>query len=226
MKNAFNWPIFTVLALFSFLFYCCGNNEADRQSATQNPPTNDAMSTNIDTAFQQLFEEVNVVKMHLFGTTEAEPTQENYPYTGKIIEEEFMKYLGDGLQPNEVGSVYACYRTEVYNMYILRVPGESVSSNLVLAKWDNATSKLVKLYDLASIKCSEGACQQQDAWLTDLDDDRVLDLVTRSFTNDNGKISGESFAVFAQPTPGNFVKAPDSLAALAPMTSYVPHQKM
>jgi hypothetical protein len=54
----------------------------------------------------------------------------------------------------------------------------------------------------------------------------VLDLVTRSFTNDNGKISGESFAVFAQPTPGNFVKAPDSLAALAPMTSYVPHQKM
>ena len=223
MKNIFNWLIFSVF--FSFVFCCCSNNEGNSSTEQKTMPAN-TIAQNIDTTFQHLFEEVNVVKMHMFGTNELEPKQEDYPYSGKMIEEKFMKYLGEGLQPNEIGSVYACYRTEVYNFYILRVPGKYASSDLVLAKWDNAASKLVKLMDLASIQCDEGLCHQQDAWLTDLDDDRVLDLVIRSLTNDNGKISNETFTVMAQPTPGNFVKAPDSLASLAPMTSYVPHQKM
>ncbi len=159
--------------------------------------------------------------MHLFGTNEAEPTAENYPYVGKPIEEAQMKFLAADLQPNEIGSVYACYRTENNNFYILRVPGKYASSDLVLAKWDAATSKLVKVLGLASLQCDEGLCHQQDAWLTDLDDDRSLELVIRKQTNDNGKISDAAFQVLAQQPPGSFTPAPESLASLAPPTSYV-----
>ncbi len=226
MKNAIKWPSYVAIAMFALLFYCCGKNEANAPGTQQNMPMTDAMHQHIDTTFRNHFEEVNVVKMHLFGTNEADPKQDDYPYAGKIIEEDFMKYLGDGLQPNEIGSVYACYRTEVYNFYILRVPGKYASSNLVLAKWDNATSKLVKVTDLANLQCDEDVCQQQDAWLTDLDDDRVLDLVTRSATINKGAVSDEKFMVYAQPSEGSFTKAPDSLAMLAPQTSYVLYHKM
>lgn len=172
-------------------------------------------------AIQNLFEEVNVVKMHIFGTNDAEPKQDEYPYVGKPVGENELKYLSDDLQPNEIGSIYAIYRTENSNFYILRVPGKYASSNIALAKWDPNASKLVKVMDLATMQCDEGMCHQQDAWLTDLDDDRSLDLIVRSQTNDNGKISDEVFNVFYQQPPGSFTQAPEKLAALAPQTSYV-----
>lgn len=214
----------TALFLFSGLLGCNSEGQAPTEAPAESKKM--AEGQTIDSSFKNMFEEVNVVKMHLFGTNEAEPKVDDYPYTGKKIDDAQLKYLGDGLQPNEIGAVYACYRTEIYNLYILRVPGKYASSDLALAKWDDASQKLVKVMDLANLQCDEGYCLQQDAWLTDLDDDRVLDLVVHSLTNDNGKISDEKFTVYAQPSPGNFTKAPDALASLAPITSYVMHQKM
>ncbi|MBI1227704.1 MAG: hypothetical protein GC192_20895 [Bacteroidetes bacterium] len=226
MKNLIKWPTYLAISISTFLIYSCGGNEANAPEMSHEMPMSDDMHQNIDTTFRNMFEEVNVVKMHLFGTNMADPKQDEYPYTGKPIAEAYLKYLGEGLQPNEIGSVYACYRTEIYNFYILRVPGKYASSDLVLAKWNNATSKLEKIRDLASLHCDEGICHQQDAWLTDLDDDRVLDLITRSATIDNGKVSDEKFEVYDQPDTGAFAKAPDSLAMLAPETSYVLHHEM
>ena len=128
----------------------------------------------VNEAVQNLFEEVNVVKMHLFGTKDADPKLETYPYAGKPFGEAELKYLSDDMQPSEVGNIYACYRTENNGFYILRVPGKYASSDLALAKWDAASSKLVKIMDLAMLQCDEGMCHQQDAWITDLDDDRSL----------------------------------------------------
>lgn len=226
MKNFDTRFVFgaTALLLMAVFFACKNEGDAPTQASVETKKMADGQT--IDSTFRNMFEEVNVVKLHAFGTNELEPKQEDYPYTGKKIEEAQMKYLGDGLQANEVGGVYACYRTEAYNLYVLRVPGKYASSDLALAKWDDASQKLVKVMDLASIQCDEGYCIQQDAWLTDLDDNRALDLVTHSMTNDNGKISDEKFTVYTQPTPGNFAKAPDNIASLAPITSYVMHQKM
>lgn len=226
MKNFDTRTVFGAAALLVIIGFFACKNEAHQPTETPVETKKMAEGQTIDSTFRNLFEEVNVVKMHLFGTNELEPKQDAYPYAGKKIEEAQMKYLGDGLQANEIGGVYACYRTEAYNLYILRVPGKYASSDLALAKWDDASQKLVKVMDLASIQCDEGYCIQQDAWLTDLDDNRVLDLITHSMTNDNGKISDEKFTVFDQPTPGNFSKAPEALASLAPITSYVMHQKM
>lgn len=199
-----------------FIFGCSNEPKpvAEETAQAANP------TSTVAPEVQDLFEEQNPVKMHFFGTNDA-PPKEDYPYTGKEIGEAQMKFLADDLQPNEVGSVYACYRTEYEGFYILRVPGKYASSNLSLAKWDASSSKLIKVQDLATIQCDEGMCIQQDAWLTDLDDNRISELVVRRQTNDNGKISDESFQVYAQEVPGSFSPAKPELAALAPQTSYV-----
>lgn len=201
-----------------FLFGC---NQDSKPAETAEAAPTAASQPAVNETVQNLFEEVNVVKMHLFGTNEIEPKVETYPYVGKLVGDAELKYFNDDLQPNEVGSIYACYRTENNNFYILRVPGKYASSDLVLAKWDEASSKIVKIMDLAYIQCDEGLCHQQDAWITDLDDDRTLELVIRKHTNDNGKISEEAFQVLSQQSPGTFSAAPEALASLAPPTSYV-----
>jgi hypothetical protein len=208
-----------VLLIAMLGFFGCKQDPAAADSTTSTPAP--AAQPAVNEAVQDLFEEVNVVKMHLFGTNELDPKLENYPYAGKPIGEAELKYISEDMHPNEIGSVYACYRTENNGFYILRVPGKYASSDLVLAKWDANASKLVKVMDLAMLQCDEGLCHQQDAWLTDLDDDRSLELVIRKASNDNGKVSGEEFTVLAQQPPGSFTKAPEALATLAPTTSYV-----
>ena len=67
---------------------------------------------------------------------------------------------------------------------------------MAIAKWDAGQKKLVKVTNLAYLMCDEGTCQQQDAWLADLDDNRTLELILRKHTRDaQGNISDESFEV-------------------------------
>lgn len=207
-------PLFAVLS--------CQPNQPTEQSTNVAAQSTD---TAMDSTFQKLFEEVNVVKMHFFGTQEAAPSAENYPYVGTIIGEDGLKFLETALQPNEVGSVYACYRTENNNFYVLRVPGKYASSDLVMAKWDPAQGKLVKIHDLASLHCDEGLCHQQDAWFYDLDDNRKLELVIKSHTKElNSQPTDEQFTVLAQDEAGNLVKADEKLTSLAIPANFVLHK--
>ncbi len=206
-----------LLILFSiFLLTACQSN-SNQNTAEQvveemkpKPPIMDS------------FEEVNVVKMHLFGTTEAMPNPDNYPYTGKALTGDLANMLGDGLQPSDSGGAYACYHTENSNHYILRIPGKQGSSDLALAMWDETMGKLVKVMDLAYIHCEEGTCMQQDAWLADLDDSRTLEMVIRKRTRDaQGNVSDESFEVLTDDGTGHFKKTNEQLASLAVKDNYV-----
>jgi hypothetical protein len=190
--------------------------EAETTAAPAKPTVNEAV--------QQLFEEVNVVKMHLFATQEADPNAESYPYTGKPFGEDLLKFLPDGVEPNEAVGVYACYRTENNGFFILRVPGKMASSDLILCKWDDGAGKLKKVNDLARIQCDDTGCQQQDAWLIDLDDDRKLELITRSKSFDSkGGVTAESFDVLSQDNAGSFAKSSEQMASLALKENYVLH---
>ena len=169
-------------------------------------------------ALMDLFEEVNVVKMHLFGTAETK----DYPYAGKAMGSEATALLSDGLQPADGQKVYACYFTENSHHFILRIPNEKAANNLVLAKWDKAAEKLVKVSDLAYLHCNENTCQQQDAWLADLDDSRTLELILRRHTRDaKGEITNESFEVLTDDGMGHFKKTNEQLASLAVKEYYV-----
>jgi hypothetical protein len=206
------------LSLFVF-FIACQSQPGD-PATTQ--PGDARVKPAIDSAFLSLFEEINVVKMHLFATQDTAPTAESYPYAGKPIEGDMLKYLDVSLQPNEVGGVFARYHLENNGMFILRVPGKYVAGDLALARWDDMDKKLKRVSDLAYIQCDEGICHQQDAWLTDLDDSRTLELVTRSRSTDaGGKIIEEHFIVMTDDGKVGFVKTDEKLASLAVKEHYV-----
>ncbi len=193
-----------------------GNQQPDSAAPAAEPTAQPAATNPI----KDFFEEQIVVKMHLFATQEQTPDPETYPYTGKPIEGDALQYLAENLQPAPGSKIYACYHTENNDFYILRIPGVS----LALAKWNPATNKLEKIFDLATINCNGKACQQQDVWLTDLDDDRTLELVVNARETDaTGKTIMENFMVLAQDGNGNFVQSSEQLAALAVKDRYVLH---
>lgn len=186
-------------------------------TGSQAPVETPAAETTPANPIKNLFEDQIVVKMHLFATQEEPTSPEDYPYTGKAIEGGALQHLGESLKPAEGGQVFACYRAENNDLYILRY-----RQALVLAKWDASTSKLEKVMDLAHKSCGDTGCQQQDAWLTDLDDNRSLELVVRSRTTDaKGKVTQEDFTVLVQDGTGKFVKSDEQLAALAVQDRYI-----
>ena len=192
--------------------------------ACQQKPTNDAADKKMDAkkdmmanpALLGFFEEVNVVKMHLFAAAEAMPDAESYPYVGKEINGEALAFLNDDVKGD--GAVYACYHTENSNHFIVR----QSSGNLVIAKWDAGQKKLMKVQDLAYLMCEDGNCNQQDSWLADLDDNRTMELIVRKHTRDaQGNISDESFEVLTDDGKGHFTKTNEQLASLAIKDNYV-----
>lgn len=195
--------------------------KTDNQEASGLTP--DAAPASIN-PIKDLFEEQNVVKMHLFATQEMTPDPEMYPYTGKVIEGDALQYLGKDLAREDGQNVYATYHVENNDLYILRVPGKYVVGDLALARWNASSGKLEKIHDLAHIACDEGVCHQQDAWLTDLDDDRTLELIIHSrSTDEKGNVTAEEFNVLSQDADGNFVKSKEELAQLAVKDRYVLH---
>lgn len=207
------------LLFFALALFAC-TQQKEKAESSETVPKKTTMAKP-DDSFQKLFEEVNVVKMHLFGTAEAEPSPDDYPYVGKPIPPEQLKMLEEKLNaPN--GTVFACYFTENSMHYILRIPTEQTSGDLVLAKWNEEEKKLVKVNDLAYLRCEEGTCLQQDAWLADLDDDRDLELVVRQHQKDGqGNISEEKFMVSTDNGSGEFTPASEALSALAVKDRYV-----
>lgn len=211
--------------MYSFLFLAvlvlgCKNEAAQKGQAIY-PDKETVADTQPKMQMDKLFEEVNVVKMHLFATEEASPNADDYPYVGMEIPKALHQYLDEDLDAG-AGPIYACYRTENSGHYILRVPGKYVSGDLALAKWDASKEKLTKISHLAYIWCDEGACNQQDAWLTDLDDDRDLELIIQEKNIDeNGNVSAEQFEVMTDNGKGDFVPAEKALAELAVKDRYV-----
>ena len=202
-----------------FLIACQPNNPSEQKAE---PMPEKADMKMADPAIMSFFEEVNVVKMHLFSTTEAMPNSDDYPYTGKAITGDALNFLSEDLKPSELDGAYGCYHTENSDHFILRVPGQSGSNSLVLARWNSNDRKLYKIMDLASLDCSKGACEQQDAWLADLDDNRTMELIIRKQTlGKNAADTNESFMVLTDDGNGQFVKTDEKLASLAVKDNYV-----
>lgn len=58
--------------------------------------------------------------------------------------------------------------------------------------------------------CDEGWCNQQDAWLTDMNQDGRIDIVQHyTLTDDKGKIREERMTALLQNENGNFVENKD-----------------
>lgn len=201
----------TLLLLLPILYLsACGQPAADGGS----DPANANMPPSALTA---LFDPQIVVKLHCFAKPDNEMPQD-YPYQGTPIPETLMPGLDSALARPGGSPVLACYFLENDDSYVIRK-----GNTLLLARWNGERQVLEKELDLSYRVCAAaGACELQDAWLIDIDDNRVLELVLRKQQRDaDGKVTLDVFQVLARGADKRFAEASADLAGLAPPDRYV-----
>ncbi|MEO1260257.1 MAG: META domain-containing protein [Bacteroidota bacterium] len=128
----------------------------------------------------------------------------NYPFTGTLIDPELYAFFDR--ETSEIwnstgGDVMAV--AQFKGFYIARVPGRYVSSDIALFRLKDGV--LQRSETIAWAWCDEGWCNQQDAWLKDINQDELIDIVQHySLTDDRGKIREERMTVLLQTTDGIF----------------------
>jgi heat shock protein HslJ len=132
----------------------------------------------------------------------------DYPFKGNLLDTNSYNLFdlarkSDWL--NGGGEVLAVGRFEEF--LICRVPGRYASSDLALFRIASDTLKHVET--VAWAWCDEGWCNQQDAWLLDIDKDGNTDIVTRyALIDSRGKTKEERLEVRKQQADGTFVEDP------------------
>lgn len=130
----------------------------------------------------------------------------DYPYMGVPIDTAFFQYFDE--ETSEVwassgGDVMAIGKLDEF--FLCRLPGRYVSSDLAIFRSENGRLRHVET--IAWAWCDEGWCNQQDAWLRDLDKDGRIDLIQHyTLTDDQGKLREERITALLQDENGDFVE--------------------
>lgn len=128
----------------------------------------------------------------------------NYPYKGTLLDTSMYKYFdqqSSEIWNNTGGDVLAV--GQFGDFYICRVPGRYVSSDIALFRLNNG--RLKRSETVAWAWCDEGWCNQQDAWLKDVNADGKIDLIQHyTLTDDKGKVREERTNVMLQSEDGTF----------------------
>lgn len=128
----------------------------------------------------------------------------NYPFKGSLIDTTFYQFFDD-----ETASIWKSAGGEVMavgqfgDFFICRIPGRYVSSDIALFRNDNG--KMTRVETIAWAWCDEGWCNQQDAWLQDVNKNGLTDIIQHyTLTDDKGKIREERMTVLVQDENGDF----------------------
>ncbi len=136
----------------------------------------------------------------------------NYPFAGQLIDPSLYEYFDEETSEiwnNPGGDVMSVGKYG--DFYICRVPGRYVSSDIALFRLEKGVMK--RSETIAWAWCDEGWCNQQDAWLQDINKDGRTDIVQHySLTDDKGKIREERFTVLLQNEAGDFVKSSEEFS--------------
>jgi heat shock protein HslJ len=128
----------------------------------------------------------------------------DYPYTGSLVDTTLYRYFDAetaDIWNNAGGEVFAVGK--IGDLYVCRVPGRYVSSDIALFRFSNGV--LTRSEIVAWAWCDEGWCNQQDAWLRDVNKDDRVDLVQHyTLKDDKGKIREERMTVMLQDESGSF----------------------
>jgi heat shock protein HslJ len=128
----------------------------------------------------------------------------NYPFEGTLVDTTLYRYFDSetaGIWSSTGGEVMAV--GQYGGLFICRIPGRYVSSDIAL--FQNANGKLTRTETVAWAWCDEGWCNQQDAWLQDVNQDSLIDIIQHyTLTDDKGKIREERMTVLIQTESGSF----------------------
>lgn len=143
--------------------------------------------------------------LHLYAVSYPNEVAD-YPYHGTEIPYDLYLFFGEELTESwqDLGwGVYAIGKYHGY--YLLRIPGRYTSDQIALYEAEN--QQMVHRASLASKWCDEGWCNQQDAWLQDLNADHRFDIITHyAQLDEQGEAIVESMEVKLQTVTGDFVK--------------------
>ncbi|MCU0347504.1 MAG: META domain-containing protein [Saprospiraceae bacterium] len=131
----------------------------------------------------------------------------DYPFQGSLIDTSFYQYFSAEIREIWSGGGGEVMAVGEYGgFYICRVPGRYVSSDIAIFTLKN--NEMQHLETIAWAWCDEGWCNQQDAWLTDHDQDGRTDVVQHyTLTDDRGKIKEERMTLLLQNSSGELAPA-------------------
>lgn len=154
---------------------------------------------------ESLFPEMqgNAASLHLYPILRVD-NPGNYPFKGTLIDTALYRYFEE-----ETAEIWNTAGGDVLavgkfgNFYITRIPGRYVSSDIALFK--NTGDEFTRVETIAWAWCDEGWCNQQDAWLQDVNKDNLVDIVQHyTLTDDKGKLREERITVLLQNEEGSF----------------------
>ena len=205
--------IITALTILGVVIYSCSNNKSTEQTGSAKQ---DVDSSEL---FLKLFTKIDGNNLHVYTPTY--DLDHGNKFNGRKIDFSFYKFLKfKTLSPKQIDTSfhnYACYKfklTDNKTGLIIRTPSKYSDTAIDLYTWDNQTKKITNIINLADGYGEEGWHFAQDAWLQDLNQDKLLDLVTfRKDYNPNWeypekkpvKIT-DSLFVYMGKTNGEFVK--------------------
>lgn len=145
--------------------------------------------------------------IHLYPIIDVGKINE-YPYAGQLIDTSLYSIFEStsaDMWLESGGKAYAVGKIE--NFYLCRIPGRYASSDIALFVFRN--EKLQRAETIAWAWCDEGWCNQQDAWLQDLNRDGKVDIIHHYQLKDNtGKVKEERISVMVQNEDASFVEDP------------------
>ncbi|MFQ5448574.1 MAG: META domain-containing protein [Saprospiraceae bacterium] len=132
-----------------------------------------------------------------------------YPYLGNLVDTSFFQLFDTetaNVWRNGGGEVFAVGKYD--DFYVCRVPGRYVSSDIAL--FQRSKGSLARSETIAWAWCDEGWCNQQDAWLRDVNRDGRMDIIQHyTLTDDKGKLQEERMTVLLQNEAGTFEENKD-----------------
>lgn len=130
----------------------------------------------------------------------------NYPFKGSLIDTSFYRYFSNDMREiwsSSGGDVFAV--GQFGGFFICRIPGRYVSSDIAIFRVKDGEMRHVET--IAWAWCDEGWCNQQDAWLTDADQDGRTDVIQHyTLTDDKGKLKEERCTLLQQRENGDMVQ--------------------
>jgi hypothetical protein len=142
-------------------------------------PNTDVLESEAMAEFDAEFPEQNVGFMHVYADPLVDPNEvylmRGVPASGTVMALLPKKYQRMAERMNAEVYAAAAVRGIRENMYIVRMDGSTSDRLEMFAIRGN---KVKHLKTLAYRACSNGSCQQTDSYITDIDGDTNLDLVT------------------------------------------------
>lgn len=132
-------------------------------------------------SFIALFEESNVGNLRVYSHYDDELPYE-YPFEGEEIPESYYEMFAGthrDLLEDDAASAYSIYsiKGNRAEYYLIRTPSDKGPNTIVLFDLNGEVMEPVQV--LAYAYCKGDFCYQQDSFITDLDGDTDLDILTK-----------------------------------------------